>query len=134
VAAVARRIDYQPQLGAPWFAIVSYPVYYPWRPFEWWYAFDAYAPDLFNEAGAIAAAGGVTGIIVAVIGSLWRARQNRLVTTAARPAGRPAGRWKRHACSIPPASFSAGWELTTCGTTEPRAPPFPFQPSGMTPS
>jgi hypothetical protein len=81
VAAVARRIDYQPQLGAPWFAIVSYPVYYPWRPFEWWYAFDAYAPDLFNEAGAIAAAGGVTGIIVAVIGSLWRARQNRLVTT-----------------------------------------------------
>jgi type IV secretion system protein VirD4 len=78
---VAMQLGYQPQLGAPWFAVVSYPVYYPWRLFEWWYAFDAYAPDLFNEAGAIAAAGGVAGIIVAVIGSLWRARQNRLVTT-----------------------------------------------------
>jgi type IV secretion system protein VirD4 len=68
-------------LERPWFAIVSYPVYYPRRLFEWWYAFDAYAPDLFNEAGTIAAGGGVAGIIVAVMGSLWRARQNRLVAT-----------------------------------------------------
>jgi type IV secretion system protein VirD4 len=77
----AAQLGYQPQLGAPWVSVVSYPVYYPWRLFEWWYAFDAYAPALFNEAGVIAAGGGVAGIIVAVIGSLWRARQNRLVTT-----------------------------------------------------
>jgi len=77
----AAQLAYQPQLGAPWFPVFSVPVYYPWRLFEWWYAFDAYAPTLFNEAGAIAAAGGIAGIVVAIIGSLWRARQNRLVTT-----------------------------------------------------
>jgi type IV secretion system protein VirD4 len=77
----AAQLGYQPQLGMPWVSVVSYPVYYPWRLFEWWYAFDAYAPTLFNEAGAIAAGGGVAGIVVAVIGSLWRARQNRMVTT-----------------------------------------------------
>jgi len=77
----AAQLGYQPQLGAPWASLASYPVYYPWRLFEWWYAFDAYAPTLFNEAGAVAAGGGIAGIIVAVIGSLWRARQNRLVTT-----------------------------------------------------
>jgi type IV secretion system protein VirD4 len=63
------------------FAILSYPVYAPWRLFEWWYAFDAYAPSLFNHAGIMAASSGFAGIAVAIIGSLWRARQNRLVTT-----------------------------------------------------
>ena len=77
----AARLGYQPELGVPWFRLAAYPTYYPWRLFEWWYAFDAYAPRLFNQAGAIAAGGGIAGIIVAVIGSLWRARQNRLVTT-----------------------------------------------------
>jgi type IV secretion system protein VirD4 len=77
----AAQLGYQPQLGAPWFMILSWPVYYPWHLFEWWYAYDAYAPELFNQAGMIAAGGGVAGIIVAVIGSLWRARQNRLATT-----------------------------------------------------
>src|SRR5690348_15579918 len=78
---VAAQLGYQPELGVPWVSFVSYPVYYPWRLFEWWYAFDAYAPRLFNEAGTIAAGGGVAGVIVAVIGSLWRARQSQLVTT-----------------------------------------------------
>ena len=77
----AAQLGYQPQLGTPWFSLLSYPFYYPWRLFEWWYAFDAYAPLVFNEAGAIAAGGGILGIVTAVIGSLWRARQNRLVTT-----------------------------------------------------
>jgi type IV secretion system protein VirD4 len=36
---------------------------------------------LFNEAGAIAATSGFAGCAVAVIGSLWRARQNKNVTT-----------------------------------------------------
>ena len=77
----AAQLGYQPQLGMPWVSLASFPIYYPWRLFEWWYAFDAYAPALFNEAGMIAAGGGVAGITVAVIGSLWRARQNQLVTT-----------------------------------------------------
>ncbi|HZV04275.1 MAG TPA: conjugal transfer protein TraG [Gemmataceae bacterium] len=77
----AARLGYQPELGVPWFRVATYPTYYPWRLFEWWYAFDAYAPRLFNQAGAMAAGGGMLGIVVAVMGSLWRARQNRLVTT-----------------------------------------------------
>lgn len=40
------------------------------------YAFDAYAPALFNEAGTIAAAGGITGIIAmqagVFLGKLWQ--------------------------------------------------------------
>ena len=51
------------------------------RLFVCWYAYDAYAPKLFNEAGAIAATSGFAGCGVAVIGSLWRARQNKNVTT-----------------------------------------------------
>jgi len=77
----AAELAYQPRLGEPWFTALALPVYHPWRLFEWWYAYDAYAPRLFDEAGVIAASSGFLGIVVAVIGSLWRARQARLVTT-----------------------------------------------------
>ncbi len=77
----AWKLAYQPQLGAPWFALAGHPVYRPWSLFGWWYAYDAYAPSLFNKAGAITAGGGILGCIAAVIGSLWRARQSRLSTT-----------------------------------------------------
>ena len=77
----AGQLGHQPRLGPAWFDVGSYPVYLPWRLFEWWYAFEPYAPDLFNRAGVMAAAGGILGVIVAIAGSLWRARQNRLVTT-----------------------------------------------------
>jgi type IV secretion system protein VirD4 len=77
----AGQLGHQPRLGPAWFEIAEYPFYIPWRLFEWWYAYEAYAPAIFNRAGAMAAAGGVLGVIVAIVGSLWRARQNRLVTT-----------------------------------------------------
>jgi type IV secretion system protein VirD4 len=77
----AAELGFQAQLGAPWFAFADVPFYYPWRLFEWWYSYDAYAPVLFNQAGGIAASSGIEGCAVAIIGSLWRARQNRLVTT-----------------------------------------------------
>jgi type IV secretion system protein VirD4 len=77
----AWQLSFQPRLGAPWFTLFALPIYYPWRLFEWWYAFDAYAPQLFNHAGVIAASSGFAGIAVAIVGSLWRARQNKLVTT-----------------------------------------------------
>jgi type IV secretion system protein VirD4 len=77
----AWELDFQPRLGAPWFRWIGLPVYCPWRLFEWWYAFDAYAPNLFNEAGGIAASSGLLACLVAVVGSVWRARQTRLVTT-----------------------------------------------------
>ena len=77
----AAELGFQPRLGAPWFELLGLPVYYPRRLFEWWYAYDAYAPEVFNRAGAIAACSGFMGCAVAIVGSLWRARQSRMVTT-----------------------------------------------------
>jgi type IV secretion system protein VirD4 len=78
---VAWKLGYQQQLGAPWFMLLGQMIYRPWNLFGWWYAYDAYAPDLFNEAGTIAALSGLAGCAAAIIGSLWRARQAKHVTT-----------------------------------------------------
>ena len=77
----ASMLAYQPQLGAPWFTLSDLPVYRPWALFAWWYHFDAYAPQVFDKAGALAAASGFLGCGAAVGGSLWRARQSGQVTT-----------------------------------------------------
>jgi type IV secretion system protein VirD4 len=77
----ARALAYQPELGAPWFLLLGRPVYRPWAVFPWWYHFDAYAPHVFDRAGAIAGASGFLGCAAAIAGSLWRARQRRHVTT-----------------------------------------------------
>lgn len=77
----AAALYFQPQLGATWFVLLGVPVYLPWRLFEWWYVYDAYAPHIFNTGGIIAASSGFAGIAVAIAGSLWRARQSNLVTT-----------------------------------------------------
>ncbi|MCK1274414.1 conjugal transfer protein TraG [Bradyrhizobium sp. 61] len=77
----AAALGYQQRLGEPWFLIVSYPVYLPWRLFEWWFAYEAYAPEIFEEGGAIAAGGGIAGALFAIVNSVWRARQSQLVTT-----------------------------------------------------
>lgn len=85
----ATALGFQARLGEPWFVVVGYPVYLPWRLFEWWFAYEAYTPEIFEEGGAIAAAGGMAGALFAVVNSVWRARQNQLVTTygSARWAG-----------------------------------------------
>ena len=77
----AAMLGHQPQLGAPWFDVAGIAVYRPWQIFPWWYHYDAYAPDVFDKAGALAAASGFVGCGAAIFGSLWRARQQRLVTT-----------------------------------------------------
>ena len=77
----AAALGYQMRLGAPWFDLLGTPIYHPWRLFEWWYSFDAYAPDIFLRGGAIAACSGLAGAMVAVAMSVWRARQSKLVTT-----------------------------------------------------
>ena len=77
----AAELGFQGRLGTPWFILIDVPFYFPWQLFAWWYAYDAYAPQIFNQAGGIAASSGLVGCTVAVAGSLWRARQNRLVTT-----------------------------------------------------
>jgi type IV secretion system protein VirD4 len=77
----AAMLGYQAQLGVAWFRFAGFPIYRPWQIFIWWYEFDAYAPHVFDKAGSLAAASGFLGCASAIGGSLWRARQSRLVTT-----------------------------------------------------
>ena len=77
----ALHLGFQPRLGPPWFFVRHFPVYYPWRLFEWWYAYEAYAPRIFNTGGVIVASGGLLGAAAAIVGSILRARQSRSVTT-----------------------------------------------------
>ncbi|MFF6656538.1 conjugal transfer protein TraG [Pseudomonas aeruginosa] len=77
----AATLGYQTRLGTPWFDFFGTPVYHPWRLFEWWFFFDAYAPDIFDIGGAIAGGSGLGAVLVAVAMSVWRSRQARLATT-----------------------------------------------------
>ncbi len=77
----AWKLAWQSELGSPWIIVGRWPVYRPWAIFVWWYHFDAYAPHIFDRAGAIAGASGFTGCAAAIAGSLWRARQSHNVTT-----------------------------------------------------
>ncbi|WP_448140416.1 conjugal transfer protein TraG [Sphingopyxis fribergensis] len=77
----AAMLGHQSELGPALFDVLGTPVYAPWSIFLWWYQFDAYAPDVFDKAGGLAAASGFLGCASAIGGSLWRARQSRHVTT-----------------------------------------------------
>ncbi len=77
----ASMLGYQVALGAPWFRIGGYPFYWPWALFGWWFHYDAYAPRVFDKAGALAGASGFMGCAAAIVGSLWRSRHARNVTT-----------------------------------------------------
>ncbi|QFT95056.1 Conjugal transfer protein TraG [Roseovarius sp. THAF9] len=77
----AWRLGFQAQLGAPWFEIRGWPIYYPPAFFWWWYFYDAYAPPIFIEGAIIAASGGFIAIAVAILMSVWRAREAQSVDT-----------------------------------------------------
>ncbi|GAB5378034.1 MULTISPECIES: conjugal transfer protein TraG [Alphaproteobacteria] len=77
----AWRLGFQPQLGAPWFELAGWPVYYPPAFFWWWFSFDAYAPAIFVEGGVIAVSGGFIAIVAAIFMSIIRAREARNVAT-----------------------------------------------------
>lgn len=77
----AAALGYQLRLGSPWFDFHGTPVYYPWKLFEWWFFFDAYAPQVFDTGGMIAASSGLLAVAVAIAMSVWRSRQARKVTT-----------------------------------------------------
>jgi type IV secretion system protein VirD4 len=79
---VAWKLGYQPQLGHPWFELISgVPIYLPPSFFWWWYAYDAYAPYVFVEGAYIASSGGFISIVVAVAMSVWRAREAKTAAT-----------------------------------------------------
>jgi type IV secretion system protein VirD4 len=77
----AAALGYQLRLGSPWFDFLGTPIYHPWKLFEWWFFFDAYAPEVFDTGGAIAGGSGLVAVVVAIAMSVWRSRQSRLVTT-----------------------------------------------------
>lgn len=78
---VAGALAYDPYLGAPWYVVGDYNIYKPWQLFIWWYAFEAYAPDVFTKGGQIAAGGGFIGALFAVIGSVLRGRHTGNLST-----------------------------------------------------
>jgi len=77
----AASLGYQSELGRPWTVLHGMPLYQPWQFFVWWFQFDAYAPKVFERGAYLAASGGIAGALAAIIGSVWRARQAKLVTT-----------------------------------------------------
>ncbi len=77
----AWQLAFQPQLGKPWFTLFGWPIYQPQAFFWWWFAYDAYAHDIFVTGGYIAGSGGVMAFVVAVAISVWRAREVKKVTT-----------------------------------------------------
>jgi type IV secretion system protein VirD4 len=113
----AWRLGFQPQLGPPWFNLVGVPVYLPPIFFWWWFRFDAYAPSIFLEGGAIASSGGFAAIAISIGMSVWRAREAKAVTTygsarwATRAEVRSAG------SSAQTGSCSAGSRANICVTT-----------------
>src|SRR2546425_13176422 len=78
----AAALGYQLRLGSPWFDFLGTPVYHPWRLFEWWFFFDAYAPHVFEGGGAIPAGSGLIGVGVAIGMLDGRWRQTKAVTTS----------------------------------------------------
>jgi type IV secretion system protein VirD4 len=77
----AWRLGFQPELGRPWFEVLHFPFYLPPAFFWWWYAYDAYAPSIFNEGAYIAASGGIIAAAVAIGMSVWRAREAKNAET-----------------------------------------------------
>ncbi|MEQ1612093.1 MAG: IncP-type conjugal transfer protein TraG [Hyphomicrobiaceae bacterium] len=78
---VAAMLDYQMALGAPLASLAGASLYTPWKLFPWWFAFGAEAPGIFNQAGLIAAVGGIAPGLVALGGAAWRARVKPTITT-----------------------------------------------------
>ncbi len=77
----AWRLGFQPPLGPAWFMILRWPIYQPFAVFIWWFRFDAYAPTIFMQGGGIAASGGIAAMVIAIVLSVWRAKEAQHVTT-----------------------------------------------------
>ena len=77
----AHALGYQPRLRSAWSDVAGLPIYAPWKLFEWWYWYDAYAPGIFLRGGTIAAGSGLLATGVAIGMAIWRSRVSRSVTT-----------------------------------------------------
>jgi type IV secretion system protein VirD4 len=77
----AHALGYQARLGPPWFDLSGMPIFAPWKLFEWWFFFDAYAPKVFERGGVIAASSGIVATGAAITMAVWRSRLAKQVTT-----------------------------------------------------
>jgi len=77
----AAALGHQAQLGPAWFGLHGVPIYKPWKLFEWWYFYDAYAPSVFLRGGTIAASSGLLATGAAIGMAVWRSRLAKRVTT-----------------------------------------------------
>ena len=77
----AAALGNQAQLGPAWFGLYGVPIYKPWKLFEWWYFYDAYAPGIFLHGGTIAASSGLLATGAAIGMAVWRSRLAKRVTT-----------------------------------------------------
>ena len=77
----AAALGHQAQLGPAWFGLYGVPIYKPWKLFEWWYFYDAYAPSIFLHGGTIAASSGLLAMGAAIGMAVWRSRLAKRVTT-----------------------------------------------------
>jgi DNA-binding transcriptional LysR family regulator len=62
----AHALGYQARLGPAWFDVSGMLVYESWKLFEWWCFFDAYAPQMFERGGIIAASSGMLATVAAI--------------------------------------------------------------------
>ena len=85
---VAAQFDYDPHLGPAWFNVLETPVYYPWRLFEWWYAFHACAPEIFRAGGKIVVGTTFASIVIGAPLSVWRGRRAKNQPSSDRRNGR----------------------------------------------
>ena len=67
----AAALGYQLRLGSPWFDFFGTPIYHPWKLFEWWFFFDAYAPRVFG--------GLVLALVAWLVASVVRALSQKLL-------------------------------------------------------
>lgn len=77
----AASLGYQSALGDPLFIAFDNPIYAPIAFLWWWFAYEAYAPDIFLNAGLIAVSGSGASIIIAIAMSVWRAREAKRAET-----------------------------------------------------
>lgn len=77
----AAALGYQPELGEPIGYAFGRPVYPPPAIFWWWFSFEAYAPQIFETGGLIAAASGLVAVAAAIAMSVWRARELKRTET-----------------------------------------------------
>jgi len=114
----ASALGYQAELGKPWFELLGHPVYRPYDLFWWWFAFEAYAPQVFDTGGLIAMSGGFAAIVVAIAMSVWRGGGDpQLKHLRGGRVGRTIVTYCELACSAKKASSLASSTTAICVMT-----------------